>query len=527
MVDWDTAAGWLEHATPLETLAIGAGSEEDHSRTHRLSAGGRIRRPRARLGRRDSPRPRAWGDAGLRREFRRPRRAHDRAARRLRDLRRPDRAWRRGARGVAARRRRPSEPRFPPARRAAAALGRDRRLRGRAHRPRAPPVGDAHVSLRLPRSQGGRSRRPRRSRDRPVCRPQAARRRARPAGVHGAALRRRRQALRPGRAARPRSEIHRRVAARARSARRHDVGKGQDARQEGDARHGGGAVEALCRAQGRPRPRLLRRHALAAGIRGRVRMGPDAGSEDRDQRHQGRHGNAVADGSPALRRRRLRQDRGRDARGVQGGHGRQAGRRPGADDGPGVSARENAEEPLRRVPGARRHAQPLPQQGGAEGHHRRCRRRQGRGRRRHAPPAVEGRAVPRSRAAGRRRRAALRRRAQGADQADAPARRRPDDDRDADPAHAEHVAGRHSRHVDHRDAAARSPVDPDQRGEVRSGGDLARDPDRDGARRSDLLRAQPRRVDLLARQPDHAAGAGSAALGRRRTGRWARTSSSA
>ena len=33
------------------------------------------------------------------------------------------------------------------------------------------------------------------------------------------------------------------------------------------------------------------------------------------------------DGPAALRRRRLRQDRSRDARGVQGGHGRQAGRR--------------------------------------------------------------------------------------------------------------------------------------------------------------------------------------------------------
>ena len=34
----------------------------------------------------------------------------------------------------------------------------------------------------------------------------------------------------------------------------------------------------------------------------------------RDRRHQARHGIAHADGPPALRRRRLRQDRGRDAR---------------------------------------------------------------------------------------------------------------------------------------------------------------------------------------------------------------------
>ena len=47
----------------------------------------------------------------------------------------------------------------------------------------------------------------------------------------------------------------------------------------------------------------------------------------RDRRHQARHGVADADGSPALRRRRLRQDRSGDARGVQSGDGRQAGRR--------------------------------------------------------------------------------------------------------------------------------------------------------------------------------------------------------
>ena len=46
----------------------------------------------------------------------------------------------------------------------------------------------------------------------------------------------------------------------------------------------------------------------------------------------------------------------------------------------------------------------------------------------------------------------------------------------------------------------------------------------DGARRPGLLRAQPRRVDLLARQPDHAAGAGSAGSASA-TARWARTSS--
>ena len=46
------------------------------------------------------------------------------------------------------------------------------------------------------------------------------------------------------------------------------LGEGQEARQEGHARHGGGAPEALRRAQGPPRPRLHRREPLAARVRG-------------------------------------------------------------------------------------------------------------------------------------------------------------------------------------------------------------------------------------------------------------------
>ena len=54
------------------------------------------------------------------------------------------------------------------------------------------------------------------------------------------------------------------------------VGEGQDARQEGDARHGRGAAEALRRAQGGAGSRLQPGLALAAGVRGRLRVGPDA-----------------------------------------------------------------------------------------------------------------------------------------------------------------------------------------------------------------------------------------------------------
>ena len=63
--------------------------------------------------------------------------------------------------------------------------------------------------------------------------------------------------------------------------------------------------------------------------------------------------------------------------------------------------------------------------------------------------------------------------AQGKDQAAEEEGRRADDERDADSADAEHVARRHPRHVDHRDAAEGSPVDSDQRRQVRSAGHRA------------------------------------------------------
>ncbi len=77
---------------------------------------------------------------------------------------------------------------------------------------------------------------------------------------------------------------------------------------------------------------------------------------------------AVADGPAGLRRRRVRQDRGGDAGRVQGGAGRQAGGGAGADDAAGAAALPDLQRPLRRLPRARRGAQPLPdQRPGAQG----------------------------------------------------------------------------------------------------------------------------------------------------------------
>ena len=77
----------------------------------------------------------------------RTRRAHDRAARGVRDLRRADRSRRRRARRRGAGRGRAPVARLPAARRGAAALRRSRRLRGGAPAPRAAPQSAASTFL--------------------------------------------------------------------------------------------------------------------------------------------------------------------------------------------------------------------------------------------------------------------------------------------------------------------------------------------------------------------------------------------
>ena len=92
----------------------------------------------------------------------------------------------------------------------------------------------------------------------------------------------------------------------------------------------------------------------------------DARPAHGDRRRQGRHGAAVPDGPPGVRRRRLRQDRGRDPRRVQGDPGRQAGRRARPDHAARHAARQHVRRPLRRLPDPRRGAQPLPHHQGGQ-----------------------------------------------------------------------------------------------------------------------------------------------------------------
>ena len=191
---------------------------------------------------------------------------------------------------------------------------------------------------------------------------------------------------------------------------------------------------------------------------------------DGDRRHQARHGVADADGPPAVRRRRLRQDRSRDARRVQGGDGRQAGRGPRADDGARVPAPEDAARAVRRLSRcAIDMVSRFRTQGRAEGDRSTTSpparstsssARTGCCRRTCSSATSACWSSTRSSASASRTRSSIKQMRKKVDVLTMT--------RDADSADAEHVARRHPRHVDHRDAAEGSAVDPDQRRQVRS-----------------------------------------------------------
>ena len=164
----------------------------------------------------------------------------------------------------------------------------------------------------------------------------------------------------------------------------------------------------------------------------------------------------------------LWQDRGRAARCVQGRHGRQAGRDPGADHGPRAAALHQLQPASRRVPRHRRDALSLPDVV-------RSRTASFPGWRTASVDLVIGThrllsndvCVQRPGPADRRRRAALRRRPQGEDQAAAHRGGRADSDRDADPAHPAHEPDRRARPEHDRHAARRTAADQDVRGRLR------------------------------------------------------------
>ena len=147
-----------------------------------------------------------------------------------------------------------------------------------------------------------------------------------------------RPAVRPGRQPRPGDPLRRRRAAQPRPARRLRLGQAQGPRPQGGPRDRRRADQAVRRAAGHPGPRLRPGHPVAARARGRVPLPRDPRPADHGRGGQGRHAPDRPDGPAGLRRRRLRQDRDRGAGGVQGGPGRQAGRRARADDAAGAAA---------------------------------------------------------------------------------------------------------------------------------------------------------------------------------------------
>ena len=158
--------------------------------------------------------------------------------------------------------------------------------------------------------------------------------------------------------------------------------------------------------------------------------------------------------------------------------GRPAGRRARADHRARPPAPRHLRQALRRLSGAHRDAVALPLGGREQGSVARPRRRHRRHRHRHAPAAAGGRRVQAPRPAGHRRGAPLRRAPQGAHQGAAQPGRRPDADRDADPAHAADVAHGHPRPQRHRDAAGRPPGHPHLRHPLRRGHHPRGDPAR-------------------------------------------------
>ncbi len=261
-----------------------------------------------------------------------------------------------------------------------------------------------------------------------------------------AGLRRRRPAVRPPRPARPRDPLRRRrrLPARALQAGRPGLGPHEVARPGRRAGDGRRADLALPGARRGRRARLPARRRADARAGAPLPAPGDAGPAAGHRRRRRRHGAPAPDGPPDLRRRRLRQDRDRDAGGLQGGGRRQAGADAGAHHDPGPAAPRDLPRALRRPAGDRRHGQPLPLAGGDARGAGPLPRRPPRRPHRHPPAAVDGRAAQGPRPGDRGRGAALRRGPEGGAAPAAAARGRPRHERDADPADAADLAVRAS-----------------------------------------------------------------------------------
>ena len=165
------------------------------------------------------------------------------------------------------------------------------------------------------------------------------------------------------------------------------------------------------------------------------------------------------------------------------------------------AARQHLRRALRRVPGRREGAVPLPERPRGQGGARRPGRGLGRPGHRHPPHPGQGGAVQGPRPGRHRRGAALRRRAQGAAQGAAHLGRRAGDVGHPDPAHARDGGHRHPRDVDPADPARGAPPGAHLRRCLRREDAHRLDPARADARGPGLLRAQQGVDDREGRGP--------------------------
>ena len=336
--------------------------------------------------------------------------------------------------------------------------------------------------------------------------------------VPAARIRRRRQAVRAGGAA----PHHRPVLGRAAGAgaaaqaRRRGLGKGEAPGGRAGARYRRGAPRALCPARRASRSGVRREAARSRGVRRGLRIRGDPRPDGGHRGGGARHARGQADGPPGVRRRRLRQDRGRAARRLRRRGRRPAGGGARADHAARRAAFQHLLRPLRRLAGAHRRAVALPHRQGDRRGAAGARRRPRRHRHRHPQAALARRQVPAARAGHRRRGAPLRRATEGAPESAARGGRRAHAHRDADPAHPRHVARGPARPVGDRHRAREAARDQDVRRAL-----LGRDHPRGRAaraeaRRPDLLPAQRSRFDRRAGGAPRRARPGGAHRGRAR-----------
>ena len=186
---------------------------------------------------------------------------------------------------------------------------------------------------------------------------------------------------------------------------------------------------------------------MAAGIRGRISLGADAGPGSERAGNQPGHGKQPEHGPAAVRRRGIRQDGGEPAGGLQGHHGQQAGGAAGADHNPGAAALQHHRQALPAHGGAGGLPEPVPDNKGTEGSAEAAGGGGNRHHHRYPPAAGEGRQIQGPGPLGGGRGAALRRDPQGGHQADEALGGRADADGHADPPHAAHEHGGHTGYV--------------------------------------------------------------------------------